>query len=64
MSKYRIAFLVWWTALVLFITIFMYVNWDLMLADTYNSTFFVGWAVVIFAFTSWMPWSFRRRQSH
>jgi hypothetical protein len=60
MSKYRIAFLVWWTALVLFIAIVMYVNRDLMPPVTYGSTFFAGLAVMIFALGSWMPSAFLR----
>jgi hypothetical protein len=55
-SKYRVAFLVWWTNLVLFISIFMYVNRDLVPTET----FFASLAVVIFAFGSWIPGAFLR----
>jgi hypothetical protein len=56
MSKYRVAFLVWWTTIVLFIASFMYVNWDLVPTET----LFVSSAVVIFAFGSWIPGAFLR----
>jgi hypothetical protein len=56
MSKYRVAFLVWWTTIVLFIASFMYVNWDLVGAET----LFASLAVVIFAFGSWIPSAFLR----
>jgi hypothetical protein len=60
MSVYRKAFLLWWTALVLFISIFLYVNRDLMAPVTYDSPFFAGLAVMIFAFGSWIPGAFLR----
>jgi hypothetical protein len=56
MSKYRVAFLVWWTTLVLFIASFIYVNWDPMPTET----LFASLAVVIFAFGSWIPGAFLR----
>jgi hypothetical protein len=56
MSKYRVAFLVWWTTLVLFIASFIYVNWDPMP----TKTLFASLAVVIFAFGSWIPGAFLR----
>jgi hypothetical protein len=59
MSVYRKAFLLWWTALVLFIGIFLYVNRDPMPPVTYHSPLFPGLAV-IFAFGSWIPSAFLR----
>jgi hypothetical protein len=56
MSKYRVAFLVWWTTLVLFIASFIYVNWD----PVPTETLFASLAVVIFAFGSWIPGAFLR----
>jgi hypothetical protein len=56
MSKYRVAFLVWWTTIVLFIARFMYVNWDLVPTETLSASL----AVVIFAFGSWIPGAFLR----
>src|SRR5260370_35719325 len=56
LSKYRVAFLVWWTTLVLFIAIFMYVNRDAVPTET----LFASLAVVIFAFGSWIPGAFLR----
>jgi hypothetical protein len=56
MSKYRVAFLVWWTTIVLFIARFMYINWDLVPTET----FFASLAVVVFAFGSWIPGAFIR----
>jgi hypothetical protein len=56
MSKYRVAFLVWWTTIVLFIASVMYVNWDLVQTET----LVVSLAVVIFAFGSWIPGAFLR----
>jgi hypothetical protein len=56
MSKYRVAFLVWWTTIVLFIASFIYVNWDLVSTET----FFASLAVVIFAFGAWIPGAFLR----
>jgi hypothetical protein len=55
MSKYRVAFLVWWTTLVLFIASFIYVNWDPVPTELFASL-----AVVIFAFGSWIPGAFLR----
>ena len=55
-SKYRAAFLVWWTTIVLFIARVMYVNWDLVPTET----LFASLAVVIFAFGSWIPAAFLR----
>ena len=57
MSVYRKAFLLWWTALVLFIAIFLYVNRDPTV--TYDSPAFAGFAVV-FALGSWIPGAFLR----
>jgi hypothetical protein len=57
MSKYRIAFLIWWTALVLFIAV---VNRDVLPPVTYDSTFFAGLAVVVVALGSWIPGSLLR----
>jgi hypothetical protein len=60
MSVYRKAFLLWWTALVLFIGIFLYVNREPMPpAVTYDSPLFAELAV-IFAFGSWIPGAFLR----
>jgi hypothetical protein len=56
MSKYRVAFLVWWTTLVLFIASFIYVNWD----PVPTETLFASLAVVTFAFGSWIPGAFLR----
>jgi hypothetical protein len=56
MSKYRVAFLVWWTTIVLFIASFIYVNWDLVPTET----LFASLAVVIFAFGAWIPGAFLR----
>jgi hypothetical protein len=56
MSKYRVAFLVWWTTIVMFIASFIYVNWDLVSTET----FFASLAVVIFAFGAWIPGAFLR----
>jgi hypothetical protein len=56
MSKYRVAFLVWWTTIVLFIASFIYVNWDLVSTET----FFASLAAVIFAFGAWIPGAFLR----
>jgi hypothetical protein len=56
MSKYRVAFLVWWTTIVLFIVSFIYVNWDWVPTET----LFASLAVVIFAFGSWIPGAFLR----
>lgn len=60
MSLYRKAFLVWWTALVVFVATFMYVNRDLLPPLTYDWRFFAGMAVMIFAFGSWLPSAFLR----
>jgi hypothetical protein len=59
MSVYRKAFLLWWTALVLFIGIFLYVNREPMPPVTYDSPLFAGLAV-IFAFGAWIPGAFLR----
>jgi hypothetical protein len=56
MSKYRVAFLVWWTTIVLFIATFIYVNWDWVPTET----LYASLAVVIFAFGSWLPGAFLR----
>jgi hypothetical protein len=56
MSKYRVAFLVWWTTIVMFIASFMYVNWDLVSTET----LFASLTVVTFAFGSWIPGAFMR----
>jgi hypothetical protein len=59
MSVYRKAFLLWWTALVLFIGIFLYVNRGPIPPITSDSPLFAG-LVVIFAFGSWIPGAFLR----
>jgi hypothetical protein len=56
MSKYRVAFLVWWITIVLFIASFIYVNWELVSTET----FFASLAAVIFAFGAWIPGAFLR----
>jgi len=60
MSKYRVSFLVWWTTIVLFIAIFIWLNRDLLPTPAYDLTFFAGWAVMIFALGSWIPGAFLR----
>ena len=60
MSFFRKAFIVWWTALVLFIATFMYVNRDLMPPVTYDSTFSAGLAAMISALRSGLPDAFFR----
>ncbi len=52
MSKYRIAFLVWWTCLVLFIAMFMYVNGDTVPSG--SAAFNVFLIVTISSVISWM----------
>jgi len=52
MSKYRVAFLVWWTILVLFIAIFVYANWDIVPSG--SATFNVLLILAISSAISWM----------
>ena len=56
MSKYRVAFLVWWTTIVLFVASFIYVNWDLVSTET----LFASLAAVTLAFGAWIPGAFLR----
>ncbi len=56
MSKYRVAFLVWWTILVLFIAIFVYANWDIVPSG--SATFNV---LLILAISSAISWIGRPR---
>lgn len=60
MSFYRKAFLVWWTALVLFIAAFLYVNWDVVPT---SREALIGFTIMTLALLSWLPHSllWRRR---
>jgi hypothetical protein len=60
MSLYRKAFLIWWTALVVFVATSMYVNRDVRLPVAYGWRVFAGVAVMIFALGSWLPSAFLR----
>jgi hypothetical protein len=53
MSIYRKAFLIWWSALVLFIATVTIVNWD-MLPD-HDSRLAVSLTIVALCLTSWIP---------
>jgi hypothetical protein len=53
MSKYRIAFLVWWTALLLFIATFTTVNWEML--PNHDSGLAVALIVVGLCLASWIP---------
>ena len=58
MSLYRKAFLVWWTALVLFIATVMYLNWDML--PNADSGLAVALTVVGLSLASWIPGVFLR----
>jgi hypothetical protein len=64
MSLYRKAFLVWWTALLLFIAFAMYSTWD----ELQPGVALMSLAVVTLSFGSWLPSAFLRvlrpEQSH
>ena len=55
MSFQRKAFLIWWTAIVLFVAIYVYIDRGMVAPVTYDASFFAGLGVVIFAFGSWIP---------
>jgi hypothetical protein len=52
-SIYRKTFLIWWTALVLFIAATAYINWD-----TIGPGRYVGFTIVALCLLSWVPWRF------
>jgi hypothetical protein len=58
MSLYRKSFLVWWTALVLFIATVMYLNWDML--PNADSGLAVALTVVTLCLASWLPGAFLR----
>jgi hypothetical protein len=58
MSKYRIAFLVWWTALLLFIATVTIMNWDML--PNHDSSLAVALMVVSLCLASWIPGAFLR----